>query len=98
MKHISPNKGRKLSEETKALMSLRYSGENNPLFGKTHSEKTKNLIRIKALGRKPSNQTLLKLSSLRGSPVYIYAKSEFNPFLRVGSNLSYYRDRRKRRY
>jgi hypothetical protein len=36
-----------MSEETRNLMSLKKSGENNPLYGKTHSEETKDLMRQK---------------------------------------------------
>jgi len=35
-------------------MSLKGTGELNSLYGKSHSEKTKELMRHKALGRKYS--------------------------------------------
>nr|YP_009568448.1 hypothetical protein [Drechslerella brochopaga]QBL02529.1 hypothetical protein [Drechslerella brochopaga] len=65
--------GKKLSEETKKLMSQKKLGEKNNLFGKTHSEKTKKLIRQKALGRKLSEETKLLMSSKE--LLFIYMKS-----------------------
>jgi len=41
--------GKILSDKTKAEMSAAKKGKNNPLFGKTHSEKTKNKM-SEALG------------------------------------------------
>ena len=43
--------GRKLTEQTKNLLSLANKGMNNPNFGKTHSAKTKALIRLARLGK-----------------------------------------------
>lgn len=37
--------GRTMSKETKDSMSLKKAGGSNPMFGKTHSEKTKELMR-----------------------------------------------------
>lgn len=49
---------RSMSEETKKLMSIKKTGELNPLYGKFHSEQSKELAalqqRQKALGRKYS--------------------------------------------
>lgn len=48
-------KGRLLSEETKSKLSDALSGKNNPMFGKTHSEKAKHKIsesRKKQTGKK----------------------------------------------
>ena len=67
--------GRKRSEETKALMSLKKSKSNNPLFGKDHSEETKELMRQKALGRKHSEETKLLMSTKRGIITEVYEKS-----------------------
>lgn len=51
------------SEETKKRMSLKKTGDLNPLFGKTHSEETKELMKQKALARKHSEETKLKMSA-----------------------------------
>lgn len=66
--------GKTHTEETKTLMSLKKSGINNPLFGKTHTEVTKALMAQKALGRKHTEETLMKMSMARGYSVYIYEK------------------------
>ena len=52
----------RLSEKTKAKMSLAKSGENHPLFGKTHSEKTKAKISKANLGKKNSEDAKAKMS------------------------------------
>lgn len=39
---------------------------------KVHTEETKELIRQVVLGRKHSDETLLKMISVRGNPVNIY--------------------------
>jgi len=80
--------GSRASEETKALMSLKKSKSNNPLFGKTHTEETKELMRQKALGRKHSEETLLKMSASRGYPVQIYEKCNSEGFQLIGSFVS----------
>jgi group I intron endonuclease len=80
--------GRTHTEETKANMALKKYKENNPLFGKTHSDKTKELMRQKALGRKHYEETLLKFSSSRGYPVYIYEKCDSEGFKLIGSFVS----------
>jgi len=80
--------GSRHSEETKALMSLKKSKSNNPLFGKTHTEETKELMRQKALGRKHSEETLLKISVSRGYPVQIYEKCNSEGFQLIGSFVS----------
>ena len=76
------------TEETKKLMSLKKSKENNPLFGKTHTEDTKELMRQKALGRKHSEETLLKMSARNGYSVYIYEKNDSEGFNLIGSFVS----------
>ena len=61
-------------------MSLNNLNENNPLFGKKHSEEAKEKMRLKALGRKHSEDTKLLMSStlpLRGVE---------HPLLRRGSS------------
>jgi len=80
--------GRTHTEETKAIMSLKKMKENNPLFGKTHSDAAKELMRQKALGRKHTEETLFKMSSSRGYPVYIYEKCDSEGFKLIGSFIS----------
>jgi hypothetical protein len=55
-------------------MSLKRTGELNPLYGKFHSEQSKELMRQKALGRKFSEETKLLMSTKCGNPVNIYEK------------------------
>jgi group I intron endonuclease len=73
------------TEETKNLMSLRKINENNPFFGKTHNEYSIDLMRQKALGRKYSEDTKLKMSAVSGKPVYIYEKFSSEGFNLIGS-------------
>jgi len=80
--------GRTHSEETKALMSLNNFKENNPLFGKKHTEGAKELMRQKALGRKHSEETLLKMSASRGYLVHILEKCDLEGFKPIGSFVS----------
>jgi len=44
-------KGKVHTEETKLLMSQSHSGSNNSMFCKTHTEQTKELIRLSKLGK-----------------------------------------------
>lgn len=78
--------GRNHTEETKALMSLTRSKINN--LGKIHTEETKELMRQKALGRKHSEETLLKMSSVRGNSVDILEKCDLEGFKLIGSFVS----------
>ena len=80
--------GRSISEETKKLMSLKRSGELNPLYGKFHSEQSKELMRQKALGRKYTEETKLLMSTKRGNPVNIYEKCSSEGFKLIGSFVS----------
>ena len=69
-------------------MSLKKAGENNPLYGKIHSEETKELMKQKAIGRKHSEGTKLKMSAKRGNPVYVYEKCSSEGFKLIGSFVS----------
>jgi len=69
-------------------MSLKKSKDNNPLFGKTHTEETKELMRKKALNRKHSEETLLKMSATRGYSVNIYEKCNSEGLQLIGSFIS----------
>ena len=76
--------GRTHTEATKALMSLKKSKINK----KTHTEETKDLMRQKALGRKHSEDTLLKMSASRGYLVNIQEKCDSEGFKLIGSFVS----------
>jgi hypothetical protein len=69
-------------------MSLKKMGELNNLFGKKHSEESKELIRQKALGRIHSEETKLLMSSKRGSFVNILEKYDKEGFKLIGSFVS----------
>ena len=84
----SPWFGQFFAEESKKLMSLKKSGVNNPLFAKTHSEESKELMKQKALDRKHSEDTKLKMSSKHGNPVNIYEKCSSEGFKLIGSFVS----------
>ena len=77
-----------MGEETKKLMSFKKIGELNPLYGKSHSEQTKELMRQKALGRKHSEETKLLMSTKSGNPVNIYEKCSSEEFKLIGSFVS----------
>ena len=57
--------GKKMSEEARRKISLALKGKNNPMWGKTHSDDTKEKMRKKKLGRKLSLKTKLKMSKKR---------------------------------
>lgn len=58
-------KGHKHTDEAKKKISESLSGENNPFFGKTHTEECKQRMREKAKYRKPvSQETREKLSKI----------------------------------
>lgn len=61
---------------------------NNPLFGKTHSANSKELIRQKALNRIFSEDTKLKMSAIHGHPINIYEKSSYGKFNLIGNFVS----------
>jgi hypothetical protein len=56
--------GKKLPESTKAKMSAVRSGENNPFYGKTHSETTKKLLREKKNHISKETREKLRLAKL----------------------------------
>jgi group I intron endonuclease len=69
-------------------MSLKKMGELNPLYGKSNSEETKDIIRQKALGRKYSEETKSLMSTKQGNPVHIYEKCSSEGFELIGSFVS----------
>lgn len=52
-----------MSAATREIMSSNRKGQLNPLYGKFHSEESKQLMREKALGRKYSEKTKLLMSA-----------------------------------
>ena len=80
--------GKLHTEETKQKMSFKKLGPNNPLYGKEHSDCTKDKMSIKALGRKHSEDTKLKMSTVGGNPVNIYEKCSAEGFKKIGSFVS----------
>ena len=71
-------KGHKISEEQKRMMRKRMTGKKNPFYGKTHSEKTKKILRervyseetrkrigLAGMGRKHSEETKRKMTGRR---------------------------------
>jgi group I intron endonuclease len=69
-------------------MSLKKAKGNNPLFGKTHSKDSIELMRQMALGRIHSEDTKLKMSAIRGNPVNIYEKCSSEGFKLIGNFVS----------
>lgn len=47
------NKGKKHTPEALAKIKAASEGENNPMYGRRHSEETRKKIGIKSIGRKP---------------------------------------------
>jgi len=64
-----PFYGRKHSTRTREKLSvlarIKNTGERNPMFGKHHSKNTVEKIRIKAIGRRVSKETKIKMSLVR---------------------------------
>jgi len=59
------------------------------LKGIKRREDTKELMRQKALGRKHSENVLLKMSTQRGTPINLYEKCDSSGFKLIGSFVSY---------
>jgi len=80
------------SGETRRLMSIQKTGELNPLYGKSHSEETKELMRQKALGRKYSEISKMLMASKRGFSIDVHEKcssvAEGGGFKLIGSFVS----------
>jgi len=76
------------TEETKNLMSVNKQRDKNPLFGKTHTKSSIELIKQKALDRKHSEDTKLKMSCVKGKPVNIYEKVSSEGFKLIGCIVS----------
>ena len=80
--------GRNPSEETNQKMNLKKAGVLNPNYGKTQSELSKELMRLKALEIKHSDETKLKMSTKHGNPVNIYEKCSAEGLKLIGSFVS----------
>lgn len=64
-----------LSEETKRKMSKSRMGEKHPMYGKHHSEKSKEKMRKIKKGKKTSKETRKKQSdALKGEKAYWFGK------------------------
>jgi len=57
--------GKYLSEETKQKISLGITGDKNPMYGKTHSNETKEFLSIITQDKRASDETKEKLSTHR---------------------------------
>lgn len=55
-------RGYNMTDGGEGTVGVRMYGKENPMFGLTHSDKTKELIRQKAIGRNVSEETRQKLS------------------------------------
>jgi hypothetical protein len=68
--------GHKFSEETRRRVSVATSGENNPNYGKKHSEETLKKMSDKKKGKKSSEETKQKLSDAhKGEKCFWYGKT-----------------------
>lgn len=83
LKNAASFLGYSLTEEAKAKISKALKGINR-------SEETKDLIRQKALGRKHSDDSKVKMSmsSPRSNPVNVYEKYDSSGFKLIGSFVS----------
>lgn len=74
------NLGKKLTEETKKKISLKFTGSNHPLYGKKHTEETKRKIgnfhkgNKWALGVTRSEETKRKMSDAKKGNTYFLGK------------------------
>lgn len=72
LKMSNSSKGRKISDETKKLLSLANKGVNNPNYGKTHSKETRALITLAKLGKSFLSESMkLKMSIDRGTSLSV---------------------------
>ncbi|EGT4144509.1 hypothetical protein EQY69_09845 [Clostridium perfringens] len=59
--HRNGGNNGKLTDETKRKISISMKGENNPFYGKTHSEEIKNILSNHRKGNKLSKETKQKI-------------------------------------
>ena len=94
-------KGHKISEEQKRMMRERMTGKKNPFYGKTHSEKTKKMLRervysektrkrisLAGMGRKHSEETKRKMTGRRHTEKTKRKMSESRKGKKTGRKLS----------
>ncbi|ASU03483.1 putative GIY-YIG family homing endonuclease [Erwinia phage vB_EamM_RisingSun] len=65
--HDAPAKGRKLTDEQRALLSILASnrtGESNPFYGKTHSDETRKKIAEAKKGNLPVNSKQVSINGV----------------------------------
>jgi len=68
VKNITGKKKPPFTKEHKTKMSIAKQGKSNNMWGKTHSEETRDKQRAKAIGRKQSAETIQKKAdAIRGS-------------------------------
>ena len=68
-------KGRKISAETRAKLSIAKKGKNNPMFGKRFSPETCRKMSEARMGHPVSQETRNKISeSRKGIKPWIYGK------------------------
>ena len=77
LKTAGSSLGYKHTEESKILMSkvqnsIDKTGENNPMFGKTHSAETRAKMSEAHKGKSQSAETIAKISATQGTAIYIY--------------------------
>ena len=56
-------------------MSKVKVGANNPMFGKSHTEQTKDLMSKARLGKILGSKTKEAISISNGTPIYLYAEN-----------------------
>ena len=76
-------------------LNIDRSGENNPFYNKHHTEETKDIIRIKALGRVASEDTKNKMSEAHKNRKWVsnnvvetlIKSDEINKYIKLGYHL-----------
>lgn len=58
------HRGHKTSDETKQKLSLKFSGKNNPMYGKKHSKEIVDKLRLLSTGKKLSDAVKKKISEI----------------------------------
>jgi len=72
---LSPSQYEKVKKAKSKAMSIRMSGKNHPMYGKTHTKEAKRKISEINKGRKHSKETKKKISeSMTGKKNHMYGK------------------------
>jgi hypothetical protein len=70
---ITDNKNRDMSGENNPMFGSHRTGADNPFYGKTHSQKTRDLISIAGTGCKPDEESRNKMSTAaKGKQTFRY--------------------------